>query len=150
MNAEQPAEELGPSQCWTLLRRTRVARLAVVVGEGPVIFPVNIVVDHGAVVFRTSEGTKLAASVGRRVAMEADGYDRDLHRAWSVVVLGAAHEVTRLHDLVDAFTLPLRTWHPAPKPRFVRVVADQITGRRFGTDVPELPPSPQLPQAATE
>ena len=42
----------------------------------PDIFPINYVVDHGAVVFRTAEGTKLAAAVlGQGVAFEIDGYE---------------------------------------------------------------------------
>ena len=41
----------------------QVGRLAVSIKEQPDIFPINFVVDHGTVVFRTAEGTKLAAAV---------------------------------------------------------------------------------------
>jgi uncharacterized protein len=59
-------------ECWTLLRSTPVGRLATVVMGQPDIHPVNHLVDHGTVLFRTAEGTKLRAAVGHEVAFEAD------------------------------------------------------------------------------
>ena len=38
--------------------------------------------------FRTAEGTKLRAAVGRDVAFGADGYDAGAGQVWSVVVKG--------------------------------------------------------------
>jgi nitroimidazol reductase NimA-like FMN-containing flavoprotein (pyridoxamine 5'-phosphate oxidase superfamily) len=98
----------------------------------PDIFPVNHIVDHGSLVFRTAEGTKLAAAVlGTAVAYEADGYDPMRGQAWSVVVKGHAVEIERLHDLLAATDLPLFPWHASPKSRFVRIEPTSITGRRF-------------------
>jgi nitroimidazol reductase NimA-like FMN-containing flavoprotein (pyridoxamine 5'-phosphate oxidase superfamily) len=124
--------ELDASRCWSLLRDADVGRLAVAINERPDIFPVNFVVDHGSVVFRTAEGTKLAAAVlGRAVAFEVDGYDAGSGEAWSVVLKGRASEIQRMQELFDAAELPLFPWHAAPKPRFVRVEPDELTGRRF-------------------
>jgi len=123
---------LAENDCWTLLRSTEVGRLAVVVGDRPDIFPINFVVDHGTVVFRTAEGTKLAAAaVNESVAFEVDGYDPDAGEAWSVVIKGRAKEIRRMHELFDTGTLPLFPWHAAPKHRFVRITPDEVTGRRF-------------------
>ena len=123
---------LEASTCWELLRSTEVGRLAVSFGDQPDIFPVNFVVDHGTIVFRTAEGTKLAAAVlGRGVAFEVDGYDADAGEAWSVVVKGRADEIERMQDVFDALDLPLFPWHAAPKHRFVRIEPDDISGRRF-------------------
>ena len=98
----------------------------------PDIFPINFVVDQHTVVFRTAEGTKLAAAVlGMGVAFEVDGYDATSGRAWSVVVRGHAMEIEKLYELFDARELPLFPWHSGSKHRFVRVVAQEITGRRF-------------------
>ena len=88
-------------------------------------------VDHGTVVFRTAEGTKLAGAVQRDVAFEADAYDPDKGEAWSVVVKGRGEEISRGHELLDTADLPLFPWHAAPKQRFVRIVPDEISGRRF-------------------
>ena len=68
-------EVLSTKECWELLRDSVVGRLAVTVDGRPDIFPVNPVVDHGSIVFRTSAGTKLAATKGHEVAFEVDGYD---------------------------------------------------------------------------
>ena len=123
---------LDGDECWAALRASDVGRLAVSVADRPDIFPVNFVVDEGTVVFRTAEGTKLAASVlGHAVAFEVDGYDAEAGEAWSVVLKGRAAEIETMHDLFDALELPLFPWHAAPKHRFVRIIPDEVTGRRF-------------------
>ena len=123
---------LSTNACFDLLRGELVHRLAVSIRDHPDIFPINYVVDHGCIVFRTAEGTKLAAAVlGRGVAFEVDGYDQASGEAWSVVVKGHAVEIEQMHDLFDAVELPLFSWHAAPKPRFVRIEPVDISGRRF-------------------
>jgi nitroimidazol reductase NimA-like FMN-containing flavoprotein (pyridoxamine 5'-phosphate oxidase superfamily) len=125
-------EELDAQQCWQLLRANEVGRLAVSITDHPDIFPVNYVVDRGTVVFRTAEGTKLAAAVlGRAVAFEIDGYDAARGEAWSVVIKGRATEIERMQDVFDALDLPLFPWHASPKHRFVRVEPFDLSGRRF-------------------
>jgi nitroimidazol reductase NimA-like FMN-containing flavoprotein (pyridoxamine 5'-phosphate oxidase superfamily) len=125
-------EVLEPHECWQLVRSAEVGRLAIAIMNQPDIFPVNYVVDHGSVVFRTAEGTKLAAStLGSSVAFEVDGYEPDKGEAWSVVLKGAAVEIERLDDLLAATDLPLFPWHASPKPRFVRIDPVSVTGRRF-------------------
>ncbi|HTN81615.1 MAG TPA: pyridoxamine 5'-phosphate oxidase family protein [Acidimicrobiales bacterium] len=128
----EPMEVLEAHECWELLRGADVGRLAIAIANHPDIFPINYVVDHGSVVFRTAEGTKLAAAVlGTAVAFEADGYDESAGEAWSVVLKGHAVEIQKLHDLFEAADLPLFPWHAAPKQRFVRITPDSVTGRRF-------------------
>lgn len=125
--------KLSVSESWGLLREQVVGRLAVITNGDPHpdIFPVNYIVDHGTIVFRTAEGTKLAAAIDHPVAFEVDGYDPATGEAWSVVVKGTAREVKNLYEVLDALNLPLFPWHAAPKPRIVRIEADQVTGRRF-------------------
>jgi nitroimidazol reductase NimA-like FMN-containing flavoprotein (pyridoxamine 5'-phosphate oxidase superfamily) len=123
---------LETNTCWDLLRHSDVGRLAVSIADHPDIFPVNFVVDHGSVVFRTAEGTKLAAAVlGQSVAFEVDGYDPAAGDAWSVVIKGRASEIERMQDVFDALDLPLFPWHASPKHRFVRITPDNVSGRRF-------------------
>ncbi len=126
------AVELDASECLALLRSAPVGRLAFVNDDRPDVLPVNFIVDHGTVVFRTAEGSKLAAAVaGQAVAFEADGYDADGGTAWSVVVKGHAEEIRRMLEQFDAAMLPLFPWHAGLKHHFVRIVPDQMTGRRF-------------------
>lgn len=114
-----------------LLRSVPVGRLAVVVDGAPDIFPVNHVVDHGSVVFRTALGTKLSASHGQRVAFEVDGYDQASGEAWSVVVHGVGRVVYESEEVIDALMLPIFPWQGGSKPQVVRVIPSTITGRRF-------------------
>jgi uncharacterized protein len=124
-------EVLSDSDCWALLREAPVGRLAVTVDGKPDIFPVNPVVDHGSIVFRTAAGTKLAAAAQRDVAFEIDGYDLKEGAAWSVVVKGTAYQITEKQEAARAQALPLFPWQEGPKTRFVRIEPTSVTGRRI-------------------
>ncbi len=130
-SATTSGADLAEHDCWLLLREAAVGRLAVVVDGAPDVFPVTHVVDHGTLVFRTAEGTKLAAAAGQPVAYEVDGYDAASGEAWSVVVHGRAREVVGLHEALEALQLPLSPWHASPKPRLVRIEPTDVAGRRF-------------------
>lgn len=123
---------LSLDDCWQLLRDHEVGRLAVSIANHPDIFPINYVVDDSEIVFRTSAGTKLAASVlGYGVAFEIDGYDAAAGEAWSVVVKGVAEQIEGWLDKDRAERLPLFPWNASPKFDFVRIVAEEVSGRRF-------------------
>jgi uncharacterized protein len=135
---------LSAHESLALLRANVVGRLAVSITDHPDIFPINYLVDHGSIVFRTAEGTKLAAAVlGRGVAFEVDGYDDTTGEAWSVVVKGHATEIEEMHELFEAAELPLFSWQAAPKHRVVRIEPVGISGRRFSV-VPDARTSPTL------
>jgi nitroimidazol reductase NimA-like FMN-containing flavoprotein (pyridoxamine 5'-phosphate oxidase superfamily) len=123
---------LDTQTCWQLLAGEEVGRLAVSAGQHPDMFPVNYAVDEETIVFRTAEGTKLfALFVDSAVAFEVDSFDAETGTAWSVVIKGHGAEIP-MHDLLDDLAFPsLYSWSATPKPRFVRVVPDEITGRRF-------------------
>jgi uncharacterized protein len=122
---------LDTDACYELLCTAEVGRLGVAVGHYPEIFPVNYVVEDGSIVFCTAEGTKLAATfAGQVVAFEIDGYEPDTDEAWSVMVKAHAEEI-EMHDLLDDSAFDLHPWSTAPKPRFVRLIPDEISGRRF-------------------
>ena len=123
--------KLAPSECAALLGTTEVGRLAITLGGEPEIFPVNYVIDDGDVVFVTAEGTKLAAALTAGiVAFETDAYDEPSGEAWSVVVKGHAVEVP-MYDRPDEGAFGLLSWNETAKSRFVRIVGDEVTGRRF-------------------
>jgi uncharacterized protein len=130
--AATPFTTLSVSECWARLRQQTVGRLAVVVDGAPQIFPVNHVVDHGSLVFRTADGTKLRAAVGGHpVAYEVDGFDRDTGEAWSVMAQGSAVEIRDLYRALEAMELAIHPWQAGPKPRYVRIEPDEVTGRAF-------------------
>ncbi len=131
--------ELETSECWSRLRTSDVGRIAVYTeADGVDIFPVNHVVDGGTIVFRTADGTKLASIAdGYAAAFEVDGTDDD-HHAWSVVVKGAAHVISRHEELFDIFDLDVRPWHDGDKPCFVRINPVSVTGRHFSVSASRL------------
>jgi uncharacterized protein len=131
-DTELTVEELSESQCWALLRTTSVGRLAVWMEDHPDIFPLNYAVDHGTVVFRSRAGTKVSAALSDSpVALEADGFDAETAKAWSVVIKGNAEEITRGPDLMDTIDLPLFPWQAGDKGRFIRIIPTTTSGRRF-------------------
>jgi nitroimidazol reductase NimA-like FMN-containing flavoprotein (pyridoxamine 5'-phosphate oxidase superfamily) len=125
-------QELTKGECFELLAREQLGRVAVVDDCGPVVFPVNFVLDRHMVVFRTDEGTKLdAAARGGRVGFEIDGTDTAAYTGWSVVVRGEAVEVTDPAELARLRKLPLFPWAPGAKSRYVRILPAALTGRRI-------------------
>jgi uncharacterized protein len=127
-----PIEELTRSECFGLLAGGNLGRVAVIDDQGPVIFPVNFVLDRHTVVFRTEPGTKLdAAGRGSRVCFEADGTDAAGHAGWSVIVRGEITEVTDPAELARLRTLPLRVLAPGARDRYLRILPAVLTGRRI-------------------
>ena len=125
-------QELTKSECFELLAHEHLGRVAVVDDRGPVVFPVNFVLDRHMVVFRTDEGTKLdAACRGSRVAFEIDGTDAAAHTGWSVLIRGEAIEVTDPAELARLRKLPLDPWAPGAKTHYVRILPAALTGRRI-------------------
>lgn len=121
---------LNESECWNLLSRSQLGRLAVVVDGKPDIFPINYVVSGPRILFRTAPGTKLAAILATSdVAFQVDEYDDQA--ASSVVVKGAARHLEVASEIDEAEDLPLTPWIPTLKYRWVRITPRVVTGRRF-------------------
>ncbi|MGO0603736.1 pyridoxamine 5'-phosphate oxidase family protein [Brevibacterium linens] len=129
MNAESPWT-LDAADCWDLLRSASVGRLAVIVDGAPEIFPVSFTVEHSALVIRTGDGTKIDAVRGHpRVAFEIDGVDEQT--AFSVVVKGDAKEIKAPDELRDTVSLDVSPLQAGTKNHFVRILAEEVTGRSF-------------------
>lgn len=146
-------EVLDSQQCWDLLREVSLGRLAVWAEDHPDIFPLNYTVDHGTLVFRSGEGTKLDLALGEApVALEADGVNADTGVAWSVVVKGHAATIKDTEDVLDTAGLLLFPWQAGRKDHFVRIVPTSITGRRFTATPPATwwDPLNQAPRAGLE
>jgi len=121
---------LDEEECWALLSRNELGRLALTVQGEPDIFPVNYVVDGGRVFLRTAPGSKLAEiSVNPHVAFEVDEHD-DRYAA-SVVVKGVAKQLELQSEIDAADALPLTPWIPTLKYRWVQIAPTSITGRSF-------------------
>ena len=125
-------QELTRAECFELLAGGQFGRVAVVDDRGPVVLPVNYVLDRHTIVFRTEPGTKLhAAGQGVRACFEADGTDEAARTGWSVIVRGEITEVTDPDELARLRELPLRPWAPGARDHYARILPAVLTGRRI-------------------
>lgn len=125
-------QELTRAECFELLAGENLGRVAMTDDLGPVVFPVNFILDRHTVVFRTEEGTKLHAARRRsRVCFEVDRADAAAHTGWSVIVRGEVTEVTDPAELARLGELPLQAWAPGARDRYVRILPSVLTGRRI-------------------
>jgi nitroimidazol reductase NimA-like FMN-containing flavoprotein (pyridoxamine 5'-phosphate oxidase superfamily) len=124
---------LSRDECLALLADHQLGRLAVVIDDQPVIFPVNYALEGDAIGVRTDPGLKFDAALLSKVAFEVDGVDAESHEGWSVVVLGSGREIT---DAIDAASVrmreaPLVPWAPGDKAQWIKIFSETITGRRL-------------------
>ncbi len=125
-----PITELTDAESWDFLKSVSLGRLVTTVGGWTEIFPVNFVVQHKTLLFRTAEGTKLLTTVlNEHVVFEAD--DHNVVGGWSVVLRGTAQLLTTSVEVDDARHAGLYPWIATQKLRFVRITPDTLTGRRF-------------------
>jgi nitroimidazol reductase NimA-like FMN-containing flavoprotein (pyridoxamine 5'-phosphate oxidase superfamily) len=135
-------DELDSVECWRLLATLPVGRVAVVVGHYASVFPVNYALDGRSIVFRTGAGAKLWALDRSNVTFEADDIDVEHQGGWSVMIKGTGQEVSVENNpnlAARSQAAGAAPWAPGPRSRLVRIVADQITGRRIR---PGAPPPP--------
>src|SRR6266508_1535785 len=126
-------QELTKDECFSLLAGQHLGRVVLVDDRGPIALPVNFLLDQHTVLFRSDEGTKLDAAVrGGRVASQIDGVDEATRTGWSVLVRGEATEITDPAELARVRKLPLYSWAPGAKTRYVRILPTVLTGRRIG------------------
>ena len=129
---EDRLEAFGPEVCRRLLRRHRFGRIAVTDADGPVIFPVNYMMDGDSIVFRTDEGTKLhSARAGATVAFEIDGVDPVHRLGWSVLARGVLEPVAATDASSERAVLPAAPYPEGRRTHVVRISSPHLTGRRI-------------------
>jgi uncharacterized protein len=130
-------EVLDRAECVRLLRSVAVGRIVFTDQALPAVQPVNFAVLGDAVLFRTTQGSKLSAAARNAiVAFEADQFDNGLRNGWSVVIVGHAAEVLDRDELHQINTLPLRTWKPSGPEHVIRISIERISGRRVRQATP--------------
>jgi nitroimidazol reductase NimA-like FMN-containing flavoprotein (pyridoxamine 5'-phosphate oxidase superfamily) len=125
-------EVLSPSECWELLDTTALGRVAVMVGGRPEIYPVNYLTQDHTVLFRTEKGSKLRGLLEQpEVCFEIDGAGHEVWSGWSVMLKGRAHEIMTADEAAKVANLELRHWAYGQKPHWVRILPEQVSGRRI-------------------
>jgi nitroimidazol reductase NimA-like FMN-containing flavoprotein (pyridoxamine 5'-phosphate oxidase superfamily) len=135
MIVEDGLELLTAEDAAELLARGHVGRVGISVGALPAILPVSYLVMDGAIYFRTSEGSKLAAATaGAVVAFEVDEYDLGAGTGWSVLAVGQGEVV---HDLGVTFRVldaGLESMAGGRRTSLVRIQPRFLSGRRIVRD----------------
>ncbi|MFI9722728.1 pyridoxamine 5'-phosphate oxidase family protein [Streptomyces sp. NPDC052396] len=125
---------LSEGECWARLGTHGIGRLSLSVDTGPVVLPVNFVVDARTIVYRTDPAGAAAAPAGAQLAFETDRIDDQLRNGWSVLVVGTADHVT---DPAVVRALAERPgsapWAGGVRNLWVRIVPGRISGRTIHT-----------------
>ena len=128
-------EVIGLDECLSLLASLPYGRLAYLDAGAPSIVPVNHLVDGSSVVIRSLDGGKLGAAIFERpVAFELDELDFTTRTGWSVVVRGRA-EIVEDAD-AEGYDKWLGSWavRDGARTTWVRIIADEVSGRRLMPD----------------
>ncbi|TDE34317.1 pyridoxamine 5'-phosphate oxidase family protein [Actinomadura sp. 6K520] len=131
-------EILDRDECLALLSRAAIGRIVFTHQALPAVQPVNFVFDGTNIVIKVSRTSRLAtAAAGTIVAFEVDEFDIAARTGWSVVAVGPARHVTDPDELRTLDRLPLRTWAPVERDRYICLRPELLTGRRVPTrDLP--------------
>jgi uncharacterized protein len=126
-------EEISEDECLLLLEQHTLGRIALMVNDQPLMFPVNYDVHNRIITFRTAKGTKLFCAPGSRIAFEIDDYDPSTGVGWSVLVKGLAVDSTTALDEVSwkARAAAPQPVAPGVKVHWLAISPTQISGRRF-------------------
>ncbi|MFY9916095.1 MAG: pyridoxamine 5'-phosphate oxidase family protein [Nocardioidaceae bacterium] len=127
-------EELGRTECVELLRAKSVGRVGFVGPDGPLVLPVNYVMDGETVLFRTSPYNVMGSALRKApAAFEVDDLDDYLQSGWSVLVQGSAGFVVDDEEAEithERLTRP-EPWAAGTRTLYIRVTAQTISGRRL-------------------
>jgi len=126
-------EEIAYDECLSLLRGSSVGRVAVVIQDMPVVFPVNycLVETSGLtwVAVRTRPGS-IIDRAPMQVAFEIDNIDSLHHQGWSVLVRGTLHHVDPdAADFRDRFDP--HPWLTDERDAWLVIQPFTISGRRL-------------------
>jgi nitroimidazol reductase NimA-like FMN-containing flavoprotein (pyridoxamine 5'-phosphate oxidase superfamily) len=123
-------EALSEAECRQLLEAHRFGRIAVDGHDGLAIFPVNYTYSDGHLAVRTDPGAKLDGAVQNSVAFEIDDVDELMRTGWSVMVTGAAYDVTDSLDNESQLirNLVVDSW-VGDRSRWLRIEPRTISGR---------------------
>jgi nitroimidazol reductase NimA-like FMN-containing flavoprotein (pyridoxamine 5'-phosphate oxidase superfamily) len=129
-------EILDREECFRLIAPGGIGRVAFNGPYGPTVLPVNYTFHDDAIVFRTAHGGPLdqdlrtgLEGVDIKIGFEVDRIDESRREGWSVLVQGPAHHVPE-DEVAEMAEVDVTPWADGERHLYVRVVPQQITGRR--------------------
>jgi transcriptional regulator with XRE-family HTH domain len=125
--------ELTAAECRSHLAAGGVGRIVFdEQGRGPVAIPVNFQMDGDDIIFRTDAGSPVERNVQHgRVSFDVDHIDDALAEGWSVLLTGTARVISDDAELRRLADLGIEPWAGGGKGTYVRMIAEQVTGRRI-------------------
>ncbi|CAN5211297.1 hypothetical protein BH09ACT12_BH09ACT12_00800 [soil metagenome] len=130
---------LSTGECWQLLREQSVGRVACNVAGGPMVVPVNYVVDGDAIWVRTASYTELAVRLpGEEVSFQIDQIDLHRQRGWSVLARGRAEHVTHEQASAPPELLLAPPWPEGLRRTLFRIHVARLTGRAVGERIVDV------------
>lgn len=121
---------LNEGECRQLLSSKHVGRVAWNDANGPVVLPVNYVLDDaGDIRFRTEPGTALAFQVDNgTLTFQLDEFDELFEAGWSVLIRGSARYV---HTPPQDDEVQPEPWAGGERDFQIRLTPRIISGRRI-------------------
>jgi uncharacterized protein len=133
--APRELHELERTECFRLLALGAVGRVAFTESALPGVQPVVYHLDGEEIVFRTKNGSKLAAATRHAVVgFEVDDFDLEARTGWSVLGVGEAYEIVdpaRLTALAETHIDPWVRGHDA---HTIAIPLQLVTGRLLVAD----------------
>ena len=121
---------MDQAECLDLLTEHQVGRVAYCDDRGPVVLPVNYVVDQDTILIQISPHSNLAGRLrGAPASFELDEFDAYTKTGWSVLVRGRASYVEHA-DLPPDKNRP-HAWAEGQRTLLVRITSDDVSGRRL-------------------
>jgi len=121
--------EIDRAECLELLGSHQVGRVAYCDEDGPVVLPVNYVLDGDAVMIRIAPQSAMASRLRSAPAsFQIDEFDDYTQSGWSVLVRGRAEYVV-YEDLPAPDRRP-EPWAEGQRTLHIRITPGDITGRR--------------------
>jgi uncharacterized protein len=122
--------EIGRTECLELIGTSRVGRVAYCDEHGPVVLPVNHVLDGDQILIRISPHSLLARHLrSGRASFQVDEFDDYTQSGWSVLVRADA-EFVPYDELPEIDERPY-PWAEGQRTLHVRLSPTEITGRRL-------------------
>ena len=129
--------ELSRQECLELLAAGPVGRVIFTDRAMPAAQPVNYLLDGEEIIFRTANGSKLAAATRHAVVgFQVDEIDPRARTGWSVLGVGEANEVVHPDRLAELADLLVDPWVENHDAHTISISLQVLTGRRLQRPAP--------------
>ena len=124
--------ELSKQECLELLAAAPVGRVIFTDRAMPAAQPVNYLLDGEEIIFRTANGSKLAAATRHAVVgFQVDEIDPRTRTGWSVLGVGEAHQIVHPDRLAELAQRQPDPWVDDHDAHTISISLQIISGRRL-------------------